>query len=479
MSNKHTYYQDYTELADDLVMYRNPDTKKGWFYCRIKIKEGGYVRRSLKTTDKVKAQRQAWTIYKDVKEKEFFGVTVKKTTLNEVVSILLKTKADLSSHRRNQYINWTKRYLLPYFDGITLDEFHKKQVYINEYPLWRYTYWERYRQEVEEGTRKDERDIVNRLGYKGLQEGENRPYVWQRDKPSRSTVLAEVRMFNAIIKFAVERNLMRKPILMSNEHLPDSKPVFAALYTFNDKEIYKIKRYFQQQTKANKHYIKDDEGNAVLDAQGNPKYILFPNATPSQRRMWINLRVAFYLQLNTGIRTQECNNLKWSNITYKVAKKEDGTEMPYLALKIEETKSKRRSNLFRTVYCPVHLTSLLNEVREVNKPHNSDDDYVFCNGMGNRYTIMNRRFKQLLIKLDLYETDIGTFRTRGHLRSYWMSKALKTKPIHVVAAAAGNSIQTCYDFYTKLAVSKRAFELLEDIRQPDSIVHLMSEEELK
>ncbi len=472
----HNYYEEWDELkTGELVIYRNPDTKKRTWYCRIKLKERGYVRRSLKTVHKKDAVRAAWDIYNTVKEKEFFGITVKRQSLNVVVDSLIKTKKNLSKERRKQYINCTTRYILPYFQGKHLDELHDLQPFIDDYPLWRWDYWDRYDEEVKAGKRKDERLLLNKVGYKGLKKmGIKRPYSWYKSKPSRSTILAEVRMFNAIMKYAYDQKWLKRPVVMSYDNIPQTKPVRNAIYTFKEEEINKLKAYFQAQTRANKKFLYDEDGEPVLDEQGNPKYVLFPTAQPLQRRAWVNLRVAFFLQLNVGLRTSEVHNLKWSQIAYKVAKGKDGDEMPYLALTVEETKSERRTKLFRTAYCPIHMTKLLNEVREVNAPYNKDSDYVFTDGKGKKYRLLNRRFQQLLKKLGIYETDIGTTRDRGHLRSYWMAKALMTKPIHIVASASGNSIQTCYDFYTKLAVGKRAYELLEDIRQPDSIVALMT-----
>jgi len=478
----HKYYDEFKTLrAGELVIYRNPDTQKRTWYVRIKLnKDKGYVRRSLKTVIENDAVRRAWEEYKIVREKEFFGVTVKRQSLDVVVEALLKTKKTLSPSRRNQYEGWCRRYILPYFKGIFLDELHDKQGFINEYPNWRMDYWDKYDEEVAAGTRTDERELVSKVGYRGLNRlGKRRPFPWRRNKPARDTVLAEIRMFNGIMAFALDHRWIKSPISMDYSNLPQTKPRRAAIYTFEDEEISKLRQYFRNQTRANKKYLFDDDGQPLLDNNGDPKYILFPTAHHTQRRAWINLRVSFFLQLNTGMRVSEINNVKWSQIQQEVAIDDDGNELPYIAIKVEETKSERRSKIFRMVYCPVHLTRMLNEAREVNAPYNEDSHYVFSNSKGKRFTVLNRRFQQLLQKLDLYESDIGTTRDRGHIRSYWMSKALKTKPIHIVAAAAGTGIQTCYDFYAKLAVSKRAFSLLDDIKRPDSIANLIGRDDLE
>ena len=77
----------------------------------------------------------------------------------------------------------------------------------------------------------------------------------------------------------------------------------------------------------------------------------------------------------------------------------------------------------------------------------------------------------------MYLHHNGSKRTAKHFRSYYASKQLQSKPIHVVAAAMGNSIHTCYQFYSKLEIAKKAYELLADVRQPDDVVMLVGEED--
>ena len=83
----------------------------------------------------------------------------------------------------------------------------------------------------------------------------------------------------------------------------------------------------------------------------------------------------------------------------------------------------------------------------------------------------------LFKELGIYEHESGARRTGKHFRSYYASKMLQTKPIHVVAAALGHSINTCFRFYSQLEIAKRAYELLADIPQPDVVTMLVSEDD--
>jgi len=479
-SNEHKYYKGYETLQHDLVIYTNPETKKPWYYARIKLRlNKGYIRRSLKTTDQEQAKRLAWDLYRKLKEDEYFGVVSKKVYLSQITNAYMKTKGPkLSKWRLDQIERWTRRYIIPWFGNATLDQIIADQDKIDRYPLYRMDYWDVYEAEVASGIRIDEREKVNKGGYKALNKDEKRPYTWKRNRPARSTVLAELRLFNALMKFAKEKKWIAHDVTMSQSNLPTTPPVRQAMYTFTDDEISKLRTYFQQQTKNNKTLLFDQDGEPLLTSDGTQAYRLFATASDLQRRLWINLRVSFFLQLNCGLRTSEIHSLKWSSITQSSTTTTEGKEFSYLALRVFETKSERRHLGHRIVYCPIHMSKLLNEVRQANAPHNKDSDYVFCNSKGNQYKILNRRFKQLLQRLDIYKSPEGTTRDRGHLRSYWMSKALRTKPIHVVAAAAGNSIQTAYNFYCRLEIAKEAYKVLHDIRQPDNIVSLLSLEEL-
>ena len=127
---------------------------------------------------------------------------------------------------------------------------------------------------------------------------------------------------------------------------------------------------------------------------------------------------------------------------------------------------------YRTVYCPYRMKKIIGRLAKINAPHNKPTDRVFSKSDGSRYGLLMRRFKQLLINLDMYESPEGAKRTLTHLRSYYAQEQLQHHPLHIVAAQMGHSVQTLYDFYTQISIGKRAYDILQHMGQPSNIVSL-------
>ncbi len=230
------------------------------------------------------------------------------------------------------------------------------------------------------------------------------------------------------------------------------------------------------------YIITDKEGNRVKDDSGQFLYTLYDDRRSDYKHMRINLRGWYYLMVNTGLRVRESNYLKWGDIEQRSRVMDDGTELHYLALNIEEYKHKRieQGLRFRTVYAPHHLTRILNDVRRQNAPYNTDSDFVFTHQHKQAPLLNMSRygFRRILKKLDLYEHKSGAKRTAKHLRSYYASKLLQTHPIHLVAATLGNSIEVCYKLYAQLEIAKKAYELLGGVPQPPQVVLLDKEDQI-
>jgi len=470
-----SYYIDKMVLGEDIIIHRNPDTKnkKNW-YVRILMKDG-YVRRSLKTANKEKAIRTAWKIHQDVKEKEWFGLSHKKITFKAAALSYQRNSKHLSESRQSQIVSVCDRYLLPYFGSISMDEMHDNKHYINQYPKWRYDYWDEYDKRVLKGDIEDARFMaVN--GQKPEWKTGKRPVSNYRQKPATATIKMDILIFNRIMKHAADMRMIKYPELMTTENLPKQDVRSQSIYTFSDDEINKIRRYFQNEYRRNKKYIIGKNGERIKDKDGNDTYTLYEDARPQTRHKMINLRGFFYLAVNTGMRVRELNFLTWGCITQKRSKLDDGSYLDYLSIFVEEYKTARRNTnqMHRIVYAPHHLTKILNDVRRQNAPHNKDDDYVFNYMGGKQYLQLTRIHMRLLFQeLGVYEHHNGSKRTAKHFRSYYASKLLQTKPIHTVAAALGHSITSCFKFYSQLEIAKKAYEMLADIPQPNSVVMLV------
>ena len=480
-SNK--YYINLTELDDGLVIYQSPDsTKKNW-YVRVLLRKGGYYRKSTRTTNKEKAKREAYKIQDAVKEREYLGLSHTKTTFETVARAYLKSISNsLSSHRVGGIKTEINRYLMPYFGHLYLSSLYDNIEYINDFPLWRKEYWVRYDEEVLKGNRVDERYKTADGTTPQWSKASKRPVANFSRNPSRTAIKQTILTFNAIMKYAAEHKHMKMPVVMSSKNVPRDDVRSQSIYTFSDDEIKTITKYFQQDYRANKTYVLDEEGNRVKDKNGDDVYELYKNRRADYRHMRINMRGWYYLMVNTGIRVRSANYLKWKHISQRTSVMDDGTTLDYLAITIEEYKTKRinKGLRFRTVYAPHHLTRILNEVRRQNAPHNTDDDYVFTHHK-KREPLLNMSrygFKRVLKELGLYEHTSGAKRTAKQLRSYYASKLLQKHPIHVVAATMGNSIEVAYQMYAQLEIAKKAYELLGGIPQPPKVVMLDTEDQI-
>jgi len=477
------YYINLTELDEGLVIYQSPDANKKNWYVRILLRKGGYVRRSTKTTSKEKAKRAAYRIQDEVKEREYLGLSHTKTTFQTVAKAYLKSiQHTRSTHRIEQIKTSLDRYLLPYFGHMFMTSFFENTQYVNDYPLWRKEYWSRYDKEVKEGKRADERFKTVDGTLPKWDKVSKRPIANYSYNPSQTAIKMNIIIFNAIMRWAAEHKHIQVPVLMKYKNLPHDDVRSQSVYTFSEEEIRKITTYFQQDYKRNKRFITDDDGNRIKDDNGYDKYELYENHRSDHKHMRINLRGWYYLMVNTGLRVRSANYLKWGMIEQRTRTMEDGTQLDFLALTIEEYKSERikKGLRFRTVYAPHHLTRILNDVRRQNAPYNTDDDYVFTH-QHKRQPLLNMSryaFRRVLKELDLYTHKSGAKRTAKHLRSYYASKLLQTHPIHLVAATLGNSIEVAYKLYAQLEIAKRAYEILGDVPQPPQVILLDKEDQI-
>ena len=481
MSEENKYYINLTELDDGVVIYQSPDAVKKNWYVRVLMRRGGYVRRSTKTTNKSKATKAAYRIAHEVREREHFGLSHKRMTFAAASAAYVRSVENIrSSHRMEQIRTTLDRYLLPYFGHLLLTNLVDNQPYIDDFPKWRQEYWARYDREVKEGLRSDERFRTADGTTPKWDKVSKRPIANYRYNPSRTAIKMNIIIYNAIIRYCIEQRHIKAPVYMSYKNLPSDDIRSQSIYTFEDHEIHKLRTYFQQDYRKGKVFLLDDNGNRIKDENGEDTYTLWADRRSDHRHMRINRRGWFYLLVNTGLRVREANHLKWKDIQQRSRVLDNGTTLDYLALTIEEYKSKRIETgvRFRTVYAPHHITRILNEVRRQNAPFNTDEDFVFTHPHKRApyLNISRYAFKRVLKELDLYEHKSGAKRTAKHLRSYFASKLLQKHPIHLVAATMGHSIEVCFRLYSQLEIAKRAYEILADVPQPKQVILLDKED---
>lgn len=471
------FYLDQEELADGLVIYRNPpktESGKIWWYVRIRLKnESRYVRKSLRTTYYHEATREAFKLYEQIRKDEYYGFVPNKIKLSDLAELYLATKTNLSKGRITQIRRVMRLYLNEYFGDRLINNIANDRSLVSGYLIWRQGYWDRYKERMKtDPVLKDRHRRVNEGGYKGLYDNERRTPINIETNPSRNTLVLEYSIFNALMTFAVKEKYIPDFHKADFKSLPSDDPRFQAIYTFSKPEIKKIRDALVEEMRADREPLFDPStGLQLRDEWGDLEWTTFVHM-PHARRCRTNLRALVLLMLSTGMRVQECLDLTYSNITDGDVSDEFGANFRFLSIKVIEKKSRRSSRGFRTVYAPYHMKKILGRLNRINAPHNKPSDRVFSKKDGSRYGLLMRRFKQLLQNLDIYVGEEGARRTLTHLRSYYAQEQLQHHPLHIVAAQMGHSVQTLYDFYTKISVGKRAYDILKHIQQPRNIVEL-------
>ena len=479
MGSNNKYYINRTELGDGIVIYQTPDAKVNNWYARILLESGGYIRRSLKTVNKRKAERKAYRLADEIRKREQFGLSVKERTFKNVANEYLDfCKETQSKHRYTQSQTNLRRYIIPYFNKIQIKDIHKERDYIEQFVFWRRDYWNQYDRVVvnnqqpsaqyrtEFGNIKPDWDSVL------PSPSHNRCY-----NPATSTVKQTIVVFNQVMAYCYDRKYTHTLTKMSWRNLPRTDARSQSVYTFDEDEINKLRNYFIQEYRKNKKWVLDENGKRVKDADGNDMYTLWETQRTDTKHMFINMRGWFWLLLWSGARPREATYATWSQLKQRRKKMPDGSMLDYIAWTIPEYKAKRieSGHHQRVVFLPHHLSKILNEVRKQNAPYNTDDDFVFSleHKRGALVNISRYSFRKVLRKLGLYEHSSGAKRTAKHLRSYYASKMLQTQPIHKVAAIMGNSIDVLFKMYTQLEISKRAYDVLKDVPQPEQVIELM------
>lgn len=469
-SGKH--YKDFEELADGLIIYRNSQTAKLTYYVRILkgIGRGGYIVRSLKTTDRQLAKRKAFLLYEEIRQAEYYGFGSNLESITQLSQIFINSRPNLSDSRKNYIQRITNRYFKEYFGSTSIEEISRTKWKVDGYVGWRNTYWERW-EENEENTRLRSSHLrqLKKGTYRSSPDSV-RPATNYSKKPARSTITQEISLFNLLMSFAAKRKMISGDARMEYSEAPPEDYRYQAVETFETSEIRKIRDFLAEEWTTDREPVLDDDGNQCFDEHGIPMWHRFMSRTPEYGRCRMNLRALVVLMLNLGARAQECLDLLWEDIEIQDGTTDTGDSIQYLSFRIREKKSRRQSKMMRTSYAPIHTLRVLSPLRAFNSPFNSPKDRVFCKLDGSRYGLLSRRFQQLLKRLDLYEDRNGVRRTLTHLRSYYAKDKLKTHPLHLVSANMGNSPATLFQYYARLASDDDAYSLLGHLKTNNSLV---------
>jgi len=332
------FLHDVQHLKSGLVIYRRADVKHENWYCRIRIAgQRRYKPISLKTTDITLAKERAFEHEAELRFKAKHGLPVfsqKFSALAEKYLQHVRDRADtgqISSFRCKTVASYINKHLIPYLgdrDVTTLSDTDW-----TSYPAWR----------VRSG--------------KG-RSGKRMASSTSGTRVTNSTINSEMIVLRAIVRFGQSAKLIppgevfKSRVVLSNER----------------REAFSFEEYRQLHTFA-RGWIKKT---------ANPVTAWFRNAT----------YLFILVMSNTGMRTSEARNLRWSDISTRT----DKSGRHYTILKV------RGKGKHRHLVAPENVKTYLDRIRDASKA-NGANDCVFSNADGSPCTTLYRAGIRNLLKV--------------------------------------------------------------------------------
>lgn len=373
------------ELKDGrILLFHRQNAKRPIYHMRIHVKDmrdiyGNkvtYVQESTGETDLEEAKRYALDKYDDLRLRAKKKEPVKQLTFCDLYVIWWadkrqKLEANHFAKGRSglpQRVTWyekhAKRYWLPYFGAIKLDEM--AHAYVQGYWTWRMTYWA------------------------NADEDERKRHPNHTLKPAKKSMDMEQSALREIFGWANSMKLLdHRPIIenpFSRKGIaPNRRP------SFSQKEFLKLDAYLHDWV----------EGKGVNDTRVN-------SAHKYNRQL---LRCYIHFLAGTGMRTGEVLQLKHKHIKRE---RSDITERLHLEISVpQETKTGER-----TVRSQSEVVSIYNEVCKLTG-HTDSNDWVFCSADGKKNEGFYKTLPKMLDEIGLLHDERGQRRTAYSLRHYY------------------------------------------------------------
>ena len=451
-------YLNYEKMNGELVIYQDGRTGKKNYIARILLSNGKYKTKSLKTNIRTQAIVRAQDVYDDIKLRERRNLPLIDPTVREVLTRWLKKKGQALTKRRQKaitssYTRCWEPFLLEVCEcplGLDTKVCDIQQVLLHTYSMWR--------------SNPSRHDQV----------------------PSHNTMIGEMGNWNVVMRWALKANVTDSNLIVpraTRDASPASRRhVRPAVNTFSEEQIETMKRLLKGPwlnpnsgwSKDNCLVTRGDDGR--LEFLKNEKGQVRSKSTSYLGK--VNLYAGFFIMLNTGMRTQELLDLKWSDIQLiSLGETQRGTPRFVWMCKVLDKKPMRLHKTTvsrRMVVAPERMSTWLQMVKKENPDYCSPDDYIL-NIEGRRRRSIAYQFDDLrkgepnddksrgnpvMYKnrvIDLFHHEDGTGLTLGHLRSYYVSKMLIDKRIspYVLERQTGHGIQTILQYYLTRRPSHR------------------------
>lgn len=432
MSGKSNYYENRYEVEDGCIIYIDNRTKSRFYKTRVSLVEGGYIWRSLKTTNKQEAALRAYTIWKEIRRREILSLPVKDYTIRELYKIFLADKKNvISTHSYKAHTRHIELYFSKYFEDETATQITQEKLV--GYYEWRRDYWKNNEaRELNERHRHIAKD------------------------PADSTIFNEVVGFNSVLLHALNTNRIAKRVrIPTDATFQDGMYKRPSQATFTDKEMRKISYHLRNNyLRKSKDYISD-----------------------RSRRGAVNCYCAFFILAATGLRSSELYNLRFQDVEEEEYEYEDSkgvlARRKVYVIRVEERKAKRKKFMYRYVIANPRFGHYIKRAYENNAPNNKPSDYIL-NTDGKKIPTLYKPFKNILEKLGIRYDKSGKYtRDMRHIRAWYITDLIQRQiPIATAATQVGTSIAVMQNWYLNFSTEKTAKLLLRGLYVPTEVISL-------
>ena len=413
-------YQDKETIYDDehAFIYRRGDTATKRYYLRIydENNKKPFIK-ALGTTDRIKAIATARGIYQDIKGKIDRGERLKTITSEELVSLYLASL--------QKKITDTPRL------GITPESFRVKEYYLRNWL-----------------------EFINHLGYANAPIDKIKPQktrdfgYWLLNKPKLThdnTPRSAEKINNNISEvWRAYKNIAIRDNYISKNQAPEIDKLKEQPDETYKRDIFSLEEYDKFWKFMYYHWIRE-EGITEIEKQ---KRIIFYNTIG--------------ILYNTGLRPKELLGLRLNEISINEA---DTRELQETHMKLLVRRDNSKTGRSRVVVAPIRkrVERIKAAYKALGKEHLPQDYLIFVSNSEDRrqYTrqALYQRLQQVLTQSGLKEElavegkKISLYSSR-HAYICWRLRYGDT-PIHLLAKAAGTSIEKIEKTYGHIEVEKQ------------------------
>jgi integrase len=383
-------YLNKVELRDgNVVLFHRPNAKKPIYHMRVYVRgmrdvygnKVTYVQESTGETDLEEAKRYALDKYDDLRLRVKKKEPVKQLIFDDLYVMWWADKRqrlEAAAHAkgrkgRNQRINWyekhSKRYWLPYFGSMKLDEM--TQAYVQGYWTWRMTYWARASEE------------------------ERKRHGNHAATPAKKSMDMEQSALREIFGWANAMKLISNMPIIENPYTrqgiaPNRRP------SFSHDEYMRLQEYMRRWVR----------GEGANDERVNSAH--------KYNRQLLKHYITWLAE--TGMRTGEVLQLKHKDVSIKYTQ----NDKPYLEIIVPRT-TKTGTRIVRSHYfLNIHYMELCKLTG-----HTDPDDWIFCSKDGKKNEGFYKTLPKMLEEAGLLCDEYGQRRTAYSFRHYYAEERFR------------------------------------------------------